>query len=114
MVSAIRRGISMKMPLPFGLTSRRAIQSATRNYVTPSSASRAVPSVALNETGDDGPLANDQLVERILGKEASHRGATRPIYMDAQSTTPVDPRVLDSMLPYYVEQYGTPHSRTHA
>ena len=114
MVSAIRRGISMKMPLPFGLTSRRAIQSATRNYVTPSSASRAVPSVALNETGDDGPLANDQLVERILGKEASHRGATRPIYMDAQSTTPVDPRVLDAMLPYYVEQYGNPHSRTHA
>ena len=24
-----------------------------------------------------------------------------------------DPRVLDSMLPYYVTQYGNPHSRTH-
>ncbi|EME27196.1 cysteine desulfurase [Galdieria sulphuraria] len=38
----------------------------------------------------------------------------RPIYLDAQSTTPVDPRVLDAMLPYYVSQYGNPHSRTHA
>lgn len=38
----------------------------------------------------------------------------RPIYLDMQSTTPVDPRVLDAMLPYYVGEYGNPHSRTHA
>lgn len=30
-----------------------------------------------------------------------------------QSTTPVDPRVLDSMLPYQITGYGNPHSRTH-
>lgn len=34
--------------------------------------------------------------------------------MDAQSTTPLDPRVLDSMLPYLTTYYGNPHSRTHA
>lgn len=39
---------------------------------------------------------------------------TRPIYLDMQSTTPVDPRVLDAMLPYMTGQYGNPHSRTHA
>lgn len=38
----------------------------------------------------------------------------RPIYLDMQATTPVDPRVLDAMLPYYVGVFGNPHSRTHA
>ncbi|RKF82558.1 Cysteine desulfurase, mitochondrial [Golovinomyces cichoracearum] len=38
----------------------------------------------------------------------------RPIYLDMQATTPVDPRVLDKMLPYYCGLYGNPHSRTHA
>ncbi|GKC48552.1 cysteine desulfurase, mitochondrial [Tanacetum coccineum] len=34
----------------------------------------------------------------------------RPLYFD---TSPTDPRVLDAMLPYFVSQYGSPHSRTH-
>jgi len=38
----------------------------------------------------------------------------RPIYLDMQATTPVDPRVLDAMLPFLVSVYGNPHSRTHA
>eukprot|EP00252_Welwitschia_mirabilis_P013429 TRINITY_DN29535_c0_g1_i1.p1 TRINITY_DN29535_c0_g1~~TRINITY_DN29535_c0_g1_i1.p1 ORF type:complete len:458 (-),score=67.80 TRINITY_DN29535_c0_g1_i1:205-1578(-) len=37
----------------------------------------------------------------------------RPLYLDMQATSPVDPRVLDAMLPYYVTFYGNPHSRTH-
>ena len=34
-------------------------------------------------------------------------------YFDYQSTTPVDYRVLDAMMPYMTSQYGNPHSKTH-
>ncbi|CAG8782728.1 24926_t:CDS:2, partial [Racocetra persica] len=50
-----------------------------------------------------------------LGFEAtSVKTPNRPIYLDLQATTPTDPRVLDAMMPYLTQQYGNPHSRTHA
>jgi cysteine desulfurase len=36
-----------------------------------------------------------------------------PIYLDYSSTTPIDPRVADKMIPYLREQFGNPASRSH-
>ena len=37
-----------------------------------------------------------------------------PIYMDYAATTPVDPRVVDAMIPWLREHFGNPASRSHA
>lgn len=67
-----------------------AARTAHRHY-----ASQATPAAQVTVTGTDV-------------------GAGKPIYMDMQSTTPMDPRVLDAMMPYMAgDLYGNAHSTTH-
>lgn len=60
----------------------------------------------------------DSLLQNSEGTaEFSIRGQFREgraAYLDMSATTPLDPRVLDAMLPHMIGSYGNPHSRTHA
>src|SRR5262249_27109231 len=39
---------------------------------------------------------------------------SRPVYLDFHATTPVEPRVLDAMLPYFTEHFGNAASKQHS
>ncbi|MCJ9713182.1 aminotransferase class V-fold PLP-dependent enzyme, partial [Bordetella hinzii] len=40
--------------------------------------------------------------------------SNRPIYLDYSATTPVDPRVVEKMIPWLYDNFGNPASRSHA
>jgi len=65
---------------------------------------------ALFSTRPSGGQHVDPKTESVEQSRSTH---TSPSYLDMQATTPVDPRVVDSMLPFWHLRYGSPHSRSH-
>ncbi|CAN1828021.1 Cysteine desulfurase, mitochondrial [Linum perenne] len=86
------------------LAKATASSAALRGGLSTSAAAAAAASSPATEAYDD-PTGE----VRMKGVKISGR----PLYLDMQATSPVDPRVLDAMMPYSVSQYGNPHSRTH-
>ena len=44
--------------------------------------------------------------DQDFGQHKAPKGIKLPIYMDNHATTPMDPRVLEEMLPYFMENFG--------
>ena len=55
-------------------------------------------------------MTGDEPQARASG---DHLASRRPIYLDHHATTPLDPRVLDAMLPFFREDFGNAASKNH-
>lgn len=87
--SHLRRAVGKTGSLPATILNLRSISTAAAAAATPP----------------------EETAEGINMKGVKISG--RPLYLDMQATSPVDPRVLDAMLPFFLSRYGNPHSRTH-
>ncbi|WVN88665.1 cysteine desulfurase IscS [Cryptococcus depauperatus CBS 7841] len=116
--------------VPLRSVTTSATKLPRRTLVTPTYPVRAtVSNISVDHVKED-PADNgaaDSIASRdVSGQEmfgfklnsvaakVAPKSQGRPIYLDMQATTPTDPRVLDKMLPLFTEQFGNPHSRTHA
>ncbi len=68
---------------------------------------------ALNTTSVTNIVCGFKRLSSCTAPVAPAAQDRKPIFFDLQATSPMDPRVLDAMMPFFTESYGNPHSRTH-
>lgn len=81
-------------------------------FIFPST-SGAIPKKNFSEISSPSNISNKTLGQNLNISLSTKTGVNRLVFFDFQSTTPVDPRVLDAMLPYLTVRYGNPHSNSH-
>jgi cysteine desulfurase len=87
------------------------------SLTTTTTASSSLPSTSSSFPTTTNNIINNKFKKVVQNNSLNIIGEAlpgRPAYLDLQATTPMDPRVLDAMLPFQISEFGNPHSRTHA